>query len=123
MRYSKQREAVYQVLCGTNTHPDVNWIYQGVRKIIPHVSLGTVYRNLAELVSCGRAHRVGVENSSERFDARTDPHAHYVCEKCRCVTDVELNQFDVNHQIPQVNRCEVIMYGVCNDCSSDQTQE
>lgn len=117
MRYSKQREAVYQVLCGTTTHPDVNWIYHEVRKVMPNVSLGTVYRNLAELVSCGRAHRVGVENSAERFDARTDKHAHFVCERCSCVTDVELDQFDVKHQMEGVSRCEVIMYGVCDRCN------
>ncbi len=116
MRYSKQREAVYQVLCATSSHPDVNWIYQEVRKVMPNVSLGTVYRNLAELVSCGRVRRLGVENSVERFDARTDIHAHYVCEQCRSITDVDQNQFDVNHQMDGVQRCEVTMYGVCENC-------
>lgn len=46
LRYSKQRETIYQVLMEDGSHPNVDTIYTNVKKIIPDISLGTVYRNL-----------------------------------------------------------------------------
>ena len=46
---SKQRTAIINVLQSTTSHPTADWIYTEVRKIIPNISLGTVYRNLSAL--------------------------------------------------------------------------
>ena len=46
LRYSKQRETIYEVLREDPSHPNVDTIYMNVRQIIPDISLGTVYRNL-----------------------------------------------------------------------------
>ena len=45
LRYSKQRETIYEVLREDPSHPNVDTIYMNVRQIIPDISLGTVYRN------------------------------------------------------------------------------
>ena len=47
--YSKQREAIITVLRDMKTHPTAAAVYEKVREIIPNISLGTVYRNLAAL--------------------------------------------------------------------------
>ena len=47
--YSRQRETILQVLHSTDTHPTASAVYNEVRKVIPNISLGTVYRNLAAL--------------------------------------------------------------------------
>jgi len=49
-RPTKQRLAVLKALQDTKSHPDANWIYEKVRKEIPHISLGTIYRTLG--ISC-----------------------------------------------------------------------
>ena len=116
MRYSKQRETVYQTLKSMCSHPDASQIYQLVREKIPNVSLGTVYRNLGELCQAGLVHRVSVENSAERFDARTDPHAHFVCHGCGCVSDVSLEDVTVQHGLDGVSHCKVELYGTCDQC-------
>ena len=51
--YSRQREAILQVLRSTDTHPSASAVYNEVRKLIPNISLGTVYRNLAALAEDG----------------------------------------------------------------------
>ncbi|MBQ1935230.1 MAG: transcriptional repressor, partial [Clostridia bacterium] len=48
-KHSKQRDAIVQVLKNTKSHPTADWVYEEVRKQIPNISLGTVYRNLAKL--------------------------------------------------------------------------
>ena len=42
----KQKEAILKVLRERTSHPTVEQVYQQVRKEIPNISLGTVYRNL-----------------------------------------------------------------------------
>lgn len=116
MRYSKQREAVYDVLRRTNTHPDVAWIYANVKKIIPNISLATVYRNLNELESLGKIKKVSVEGYAERYDANVCNHAHIVCERCGKIIDADMSEIAVSHNFEFVSRCEVTLYGQCDDC-------
>ncbi len=49
MKYSKQREALLTLLRSTRSHPSADWLYENLRKEFPNISLGTVYRNLAQL--------------------------------------------------------------------------
>lgn len=116
MRYSRQREAVYGVLRATTAHPDVSYIYKEVRKTMPSISLGTVYRNLDELCKAGRAKRIGVEGSAERFDARVEPHAHFVCTHCGEVCDIPCLQVKAECAGAKVERAEVMVYGICTKC-------
>ena len=52
-RLTKQRLAILKVLRGTDTHPDAEWVYREVKKVLPQVSLGTVYRSLEALREAG----------------------------------------------------------------------
>lgn len=119
MRYSKQREAVFQALASTDTHPDVSWVYNMARKQIPNISLGTVYRNLNELCDCGRAMRISAEGHVERFDARAYSHPHFVCEKCGKVVDVDPSKVTIICNVDGVNKADVMLYGLCDQCKCD----
>ena len=54
-RMTKQRKLILEVLRNTNTHPTADWIYEQVKKEIPNISLGTVYRNLRLLSEMGKS--------------------------------------------------------------------
>ena len=60
-RETKQREAILDVLRGAGSHPTADWVYDEVRKVIPDISKGTVYRNLKIL------RKVGMERNLCRF--------------------------------------------------------
>ena len=66
--YSRQREAIMNVLRSTNTHPTAAWIYEQVRQQIPNISLGTVYRNLAALSESGDILSINVGDGQEHYD-------------------------------------------------------
>jgi len=85
---TKQRTAVLSVLRSTTEHPPADWVYVQVRRIIPKISLGTVYRNLAELRDAGLILQLDFGAGHSRFDFRTDPHYHIYCLKCGKVEDV-----------------------------------
>ena len=82
MNYSKQREALLRVLRSTRSHPTAYWVYEELRKEIPNISLGTVYRNLAKLAQNGDILKLDIISDKERFDGFTARHAHFVCNEC-----------------------------------------
>ena len=123
MRYSKQREAVYNVLMKTTSHPDVAWIYAKTREIIPNIGIATVYRNLEELLSLGKIKKVSAEGFAERYDANVSSHAHLVCRHCGRITDVDVDKVAVQHVLTDVDRCEITFYGCCDECRNNINKE
>ena len=89
-RKTKQKEAILEVLRGTNSHPTADWVYNEVRKDIPNISLGTVYRNLRLLCESGEILELDLCGTLARFDARKENHYHFRCEECGRVSDVDM---------------------------------
>ena len=88
-RKSKQREAVLRVLRSTTSHPTADWIYDQVRKEIPNISLGTVYRNLKLLKEEGEVLDLDMAGNFSRFDGNNENHYHFRCEDCGRVFDID----------------------------------
>jgi len=118
-RYSRQRELIYQALCNTTEHPTADMVYQRLKADNPTLSLGTVYRNLNLLVEEERIRSLPFQ--VERYDARTDPHPHFVCRCCGGVMDLEL-PYDSDLDLKaaqfghQVENHSVVFNGVCSKC-------
>ena len=123
IRYSKKREAIFQAMKNTTSHPSAEWLYQTLKPEHPDLSLGTVYRNLVFFQQQGMVKSVGVVNGQERFDANVAPHCHFVCTRCSAVIDLhslELNQ-NADHLVSQqygfeVDRHEFTFFGTCKSC-------
>jgi len=88
-RLSKQRKVILEELQKVNSHPTADEVYDMVRKIIPRISLGTVYRNLEFLSSKGLVLKLGAPGAQKRFDGVAEPHPHIRCAVCTQVADVE----------------------------------
>ena len=88
--YSRQREAIINVLRSTDTHPTAGWIYEKVREEIPNISLGTVYRNLSALSEAGEILSINVGDGYEHFDGDISPHLHLYCRECEKIFDQRL---------------------------------
>ena len=87
-KHSRKRDAILECLRCTTSHPTAEWVYNQLKPTIPDLSLATVYRNLAMFKAEGTIDSVGVYNGLERFDFRTDPHAHFICRVCGAVSDI-----------------------------------
>ncbi len=86
-RSTRQRRLVFEAVIGTKSHPTAEWVYGAVRRSMPRVSLGTVYRNLQVLVEEGRL-KSFVRAGRIRYDADLDPHDHFSCDHCGLLIDV-----------------------------------
>ena len=120
-KHSKKREALLAILRGTKRHPSAAWAFEELRRVYPDVSLGTVYRNLAEFREDGLVRSVGFVDGFERFDADTSPHDHFFCTECGAVLDIfpkiqpELDDVRCDTGL-DIRRKETSYYGVCPDC-------
>ena len=70
MKYSYQREEILKVVKASSGHISALEVYDEVKKTIPNISLGTVYRNLNSLVEHNYITKVNMPSGSE-FDSTT----------------------------------------------------
>ena len=64
-KHSKKRDAIYECVRSTKTHPSAEWVYSRLKPEIPDLSLGTVYRNLAMFKQEGDIISVGTVGGLE----------------------------------------------------------
>ncbi len=118
--YSKQREAILKELQGRHDHPTATQIYEGVRKVLPNISLGTVYRNLSALVESGDIITLSVGDGYEHFDGDKALHLHLHCKCCGNIIDRPLQSSSIQKSamfdgfVPQNSVC--VVYGICKNC-------
>lgn len=124
LRYSHQREMIYQYLCSSMEHPSAEMIYDALRCEIQGLSLGTVYRNLKLLEELGKVRRVASCQNSERYDACCRDHAHFVCSKCGCVQDIKQLDADALRSALKLGdgykpcKLDLTVSGLCPDCAA-----
>jgi Fur family peroxide stress response transcriptional regulator len=124
-KHSRQRDEILAAIRGTALHPGARWVYERLRGVIPRLSLGTVYRNIALFQEEGLVVAVGVVNGEERFDAVTEPHPHAVCASCGKVTDLRIPDDAVLQQAAEsarsvsgfaIDHRRTVFCGVCEEC-------
>lgn len=121
-RKTRQREAVLRVVQSTRSHPTADRIYEEVKKEIPNISKGTVYRNLQVLKEVGAILEIRLDGVSSRFEATRESHHHFRCERCGRVIDVdvpideELDRSAAERTGLKISGHRVEFLGLCHDC-------
>jgi Fe2+ or Zn2+ uptake regulation protein len=101
-RMTSQRKIILEELKKLKSHPGADEIYDAVRKRIPRVSLGTVYRNLEILSELGEIQKLELAGSMNRFDWDIKKHYHIRCMECGRVE---------NAPVAPLNQIEDELYG------------
>ena len=120
-RRSQQREVILEELRKLKSHPRSDELYLLVRQRLPHLSLGTVYRNLDRLQREGSALEIYC-GDFVRYDGNVLPHDHFMCRRCRRVWDVDSGPDGHPEQTLapesgfQVEGHYTIYHGLCADC-------
>jgi len=123
-RLTRQRKIILETIQQAGFHPTADWIYQKVREQLPHISLGTVYRNLNVLKDEGKILELKYGKNLRRFDALTENHYHFTCEVCHKIydLDVALNK-DMEQKVAaqtgfHISYHRAEFYGICSDCKN-----
>lgn len=121
-KYSRQREAIKKCLAGRTDHPTAETLCASIRDEFPNISLGTVYRNLSLLAELGEIRKISGCPGPDRFDARTEPHYHFMCRRCGGVADLEFHpEIDLDALASrsfhgQIEEHTIQFYGTCAEC-------
>jgi Fe2+/Zn2+ uptake regulation proteins len=121
---SKKRDAIIALLKSTKSHPNAEWIYATLKPEFPALSLGTVYRNLTQFKEDGVITSVANVGGQERYDTDTNEHAHFICDCCGCVIDVEasipLGKFALSaleETGAVITGVKLKFHGLCGECA------
>ncbi|MFW6279097.1 MAG: Fur family transcriptional regulator [Bacillota bacterium] len=123
-RMTKQRKKILEVLKSTTCHPTADWIYEQVKKDIPNISLGTVYRNLNVLAEMDEIMVLEYGSNYSRFDGNPEEHYHFHCEQCNSVHDIDIDLNEkLNKKINDNTEFKAFdhrleFYGICPECQN-----
>lgn len=107
-----QRKVILEEVQKNHQHPSADEIYERVRKRLPKISMGTVYRNLDILASCGLIRKIEPDYPQMRFDGKTHEHYHIVCMECGKVKDVPIQPTDNNLKTLENALGKLTKYGI-----------
>ena len=126
IRLTTQRQIILEELSKVKTHPTASELYDMVRKRLPRIGLGTVYRNLELMAESGMILKIEVGGTQKRFDATTDEHYHIRCSCCGKVDDIdvpvvkELVAQAAASSAYRIQGHHVEFTGICADCQKNQ---
>ncbi len=89
-----QRQVILEEVKKGPEHPTADEIYARVRKRLPRISMGTVYRNLDILASTGLIQMIEPGHPQKRFDGVTREHYHLTCVRCGKIEDAPIEPSD-----------------------------
>jgi Fur family peroxide stress response transcriptional regulator len=124
LRKSKQRERILDLLSSQRVHVTANWVYDQLKEEFPSLSLGNVYRNLNILVDQEMVSRLGFGSNYDVYEAKREPHYHFVCEQCGAINDVhvpaalqqQVETWVEEHEGHIIARKNVEFHGLCKNC-------
>lgn len=125
VNYSEKRQAILEILHETTEHPSAEQIYNTLKPRFPRLSLGTVYRNLQGFKREGNARSLAVVDGQERFDGDTSEHAHFICDQCGVVVDLDIQLPDdigsfIKKDNYQVTIRQLFLRGRCPKCAAKE---
>jgi len=125
-RMTRQRKIILEELKKVNTHPRADQIYEMVRKRLPRISLGTVYRNLEVLTRLKEIQQIEHVGTLKRFDGTPENHYHIRCIKCDRLDDAPVSlETGLEKKIRHLTSFTIIGHrlefiGICKECTSSR---
>jgi len=125
-RMTRQRKIIYDLLVKHPIHPTAEELYEKVKRELPNISLGTVYRNLEVLCEQGYAVKVPSVDNKMHFDGNTTSHFHIQCEMCGKIVDVTVEKVDIDREEIEEKsgfRCsgyQIRLDGICPECMENR---
>jgi Fur family ferric uptake transcriptional regulator len=125
-RGTKARRVMVDEICKVCSHPTADEVYALVRKRLPRISLGTIYRNLELLSGKGLIQKLDSAGTQRRYDGNTENHYHLRCLACGLVKDIlirPLNEWE--RLLPQDTGYEILghrleFFGICPSCKLEK---
>ncbi len=120
-RLSLPRVYILQYLRNTLSHPPAEAVYEHVKKNLPNISLGTIYRNLNQMTETGLVRAIHGTDGKTHYDGDTGFHLHFKCKNCKRIFDVfHKNNFYHKDLAKhgEIHCLEATATGICRNCQN-----
>ena len=121
-KLTPQRREIIRLLARDKTHPGAMDILRKVRKIVPKISMSTVYYTLDVMKKEGLIRELEYYETDNRYEINVSDHINLVCIRCRKITDFTGNVPSFSKAVeketgfkPASMRFE--NYGICRNCT------
>ena len=125
-RNSPQREVILEELRKVNSHPTAASLFKLVSKRLPNISLGTVYRNLHQLVEHKVVQEIFWGKEEMRYEYGIEEHPHFKCTKCKNLINIDMPVTSMiirgieKNEGHVVEDMQLMIWGICKDCNSKE---
>ena len=122
LRMTHQREVILAELNSSQTHPTADALYERIKKILPRISLATVYRNLEILSVAGHIQKLEISGRQKRFDRNPESHNHVYCIRCQRIDNISVPDVSPPSIEPRQDKgytitgCRIEFFGLCPEC-------
>ena len=120
-RKTKQSALILDIINNSSEHLNAYEVYEKCLKEINNISLGTVYRNLNNLVENHQIRKINGLDGIEHFDNLKHVHNHFICIKCMRINDVfDKVSIPLECTFGKVINYEIFYKGICNNCLEEE---
>lgn len=125
LRYTGQRQAVWNELCSSDEHRDAEAIYFSIRESGVNVSRATVYRTIDVLVKNNLVRKLDLGDGRSLYEHKVDPshHDHLICIQCGRIEEFMVEEIEsLQDRVADEFGYKLIrhihqLFGLCGDCS------
>ena len=114
LKVTPQRLAILTEIA-THGHISVDDIYSKIKSNFPSISLATIYKNIKSLKDVDIVYEINTQDSKPKYEIKKKTHAHFVCQLCNSVEDMDINKDDFKNY-GDVNQIDLYLYGICEGC-------
>ena len=120
-RMTSQKEIILDYVRNTKSHPSAKKVYTEIKRFLPRISCGTVYRILSNLKEKGEVQEISTKDMTF-FDGDLSDHSHFICQGCGTVFDIfdECSKCSIiknkKLKVGKINSYRIYFYGICKKC-------
>lgn len=124
LRYTQQRQSIWNEMCATDEHRDAEEIYLSLRNEGMSISRATVYRTIDVLVKNNLVRKLELGDGRARYEHKMDleHHDHLICVQCGKIEEFmdetieEIQEKIVNDLGFKLIRHIHQLFVICNNC-------
>ncbi len=126
LRLTRQRRVIADAFFESEGHPNIDELYDRVRRLDPRIGQATVYRTLKLLVDSGLAASSRFGGAATRYEAADadDHHDHLICTGCGRIIEfrndaIERLQEEIaaSHAFVMLDH-KMEIFGICSSCNA-----
>ena len=124
LRYTRQRQEIWNELRSSDEHRDAEEIFFTLRKRGLNISRATVYRTIDVLVKNNLLNKLDIGDGRARFEYNEKylHHDHLVCTGCGKIIEFHNDNIEeLQNEIAKQKNFKILhhnhqLFGICEDC-------